>query len=411
MRIIALLFLSFGVLTVSKALAQQLYSISGTVKDNKGETLPGANVLLSGYQKGAVADNQGKYTIAQLKPGNYDILVQMIGFLPANANVIVNDKSVVVNITMKESVNQLKEVVIRTDPYRKQRLEIFKANFIGTSPNAAKSKIINPHVIRFDYDRDTRTLNASADEFIIVENKALGYRIKYLLKYFEKNDKLNLVMYYGYPSFEDLATSKSKQRQYKRTRDEAYLGSPQHFFTSLFDNTSNPSGFIINKMQSKPNPKKLPDSVLDEKIKLFSQIAVRGASITANSRDSLAHYNRIKREPDSIDVLSRAGVLTDTLVKREVNNLKWINFTDKLYVIYTAEKEPKEYSKQSSYKVNRPLDLASSQVSIIHQLKTPIAFYQNGLVFDPSSLLFEGYWGYEKVADMVPMDYFTSTSP
>jgi len=407
MKIITLLFLSFGVLTASKALAQQLYSISGTVKDNKGETLPGANVLLSGYQKGAVADNQGKYTIAQLKPGNYDILVQMIGFLPANANAIVNNKSVVVDITMKESVNQLKEVVIRTDPYRKQRLEIFKANFIGTSPNAAKSKIINPHVIRFDYDRDTRTLNASADEFIIVENKALGYRIKYLLKYFEKNDKLNLVMYYGYPSFEDLATSKSKQRQYKRTRDEAYLGSPQHFFTTLFDNTSGPGGFIINKMQSKPNPKKLPDSVLDEKIKLFSQIAVRGASITANSRDSLAYYNRIKREPDSVDVLNRAAVLADTLVKREVNNLKWINFTDKLYVIYTAEKEPKEYSKQSSYKVSRPLDLASSQVSIIHQLKTPIAFYQNGLVFDPSSLLFEGYWGYEKVADMVPMDYIS----
>jgi hypothetical protein len=297
--------------------------------------------------------------------------------------------------------------VIRTDPYRKQRLEIFKANFIGTSPNATKSKIINPDVIRFDYDQDTRILNASADEFIIVENKALGYRIKYLLKYFEKNDKLNLVMYYGYPSFEDLATSKSKQRQYKHTRDEAYLGSPQHFFTTLFDNTSKPSGFIINKMQGKPNPKKLPDSVLDEKIKLFSQIAVRGASITANTRDSLAYYNRIKREPDSIDVLNRAEVLTDTLVKREVSNLKWINFTDKLYVIYTAEKEPKEYSKQPSYKVNRPLDLASSQVSIIHQLKTPIAFYQNGLVFDPSSLLFEGYWGYEKVADMVPMDYIS----
>jgi hypothetical protein len=407
MRIIVLLFLSFGVLTALKAPAQQLYSISGTIKDNKGETLPGANVLLSGYQKGAVADNQGKYTITQLKPGNYDILVQMIGFQPANANVVVNDKSVVVDIIMKESVNQLKEVVIRTDPYRKQRLEIFKANFIGTSPNAAKSKIINPDVIRFDYDRDTRTLNASADEFIIVENNALGYRIKYLLKYFEKNDRLNLVMYYGYPSFEDLATSKSKQRQYKHTRDEAYLGSPQHFFTTLFDNTSKPSGFIINKMQGRPNPKKLPDSVLDEKIKLFSQIAVRGASITANTRDSLAYYNRIKREPDSIDLLDRAEVSTDTLVKREVSNLKWINFTDKLYVIYTAEKEPKEYSKQSSYKVNRPLDLASSQVSIIHQLKTPIAFYQNGLVFDPSSLLFEGYWGYEKVADMVPMDYIS----
>jgi hypothetical protein len=411
MRTIITLFLSIAILTGSNASARQLYSISGTVKDSKGETLPGANVLLSGYQKGAVANNQGKYTISELKPGNYDVLVQMIGFLPANVNVIVNDKSIVTDITMKESINQLKEVVIRTDPYRQQRLQIFKDSFIGTSPNAAKSEIINPNVIRFDYDDETHTLQASADEFIIVENKALGYRVKYLLKYFERNDRMNLVMFYGYPSFEDLATSKTKQRQYKLKRDEAYLGSPQHFFATLFSNTSKSSGFIINKMLRKPNPTKLPDSILDEKIKLFSQIAVRGASLSANSKDSLAYYSRIKRAPDSVDVLSRTEVSTDTLVKREVSNLRWINFRDKLYIIYTAEKESKAYSKQSAYKVSRPMDLASSQVSIIHQLKTPIAFYQNGLVFDPSSLLFEGYWGYEKVSDMVPMDYFTSTSP
>jgi hypothetical protein len=61
MRIITALFLSFGVLTGSDVLAQQLYVISGTVKDNKGETLPGANVLLSGYQKGAAGDLQGKF--------------------------------------------------------------------------------------------------------------------------------------------------------------------------------------------------------------------------------------------------------------------------------------------------------------------------------------------------------------
>jgi len=404
-KITVLLFLLLIASTSRVSAFQATYAISGVIKDQKGETLPGANILLSGYQKGAVADNQGKFMINGLDPGNYDVLVQMIGYLPGNVNVIINDKSVTVDIVMTENIRQLKEVVIRADPNREHYLQLFKASFIGTSPNAEKCELKNPDVIWFDYAPETGALKATADEFILIENKALGYRIKYLLKYFEENEGMGLVIYYGYPSFEDMATSNAKKRRYRTKRNEAYFGSPQHFFSALFNDAAQVNGFIINKMQSKPNPKKLPDSVLDAKIKQFSYPTGRGASLVKGSGDSLRYYQQNKRLPDSVDILSRAEVQTDTLVKKEVSNLRWINFTDQLYVVYTREKESRAYSEQSGYKVKRPLDLASSQVSIVHQMKTPIAFYQNGLVFDPSSLLYEGYWGYEKVADMVPVDY------
>ena len=35
----------------------------------------------------------------------------------------------------------------------------------------------------------------------------------------------------------------------------------------------------------------------------------------------------------------------------------------------------------------------------------PVRFYENGGILDSRSMLFEGFWAYEKVADMVPMDY------
>ncbi|HKG04807.1 MAG TPA: carboxypeptidase-like regulatory domain-containing protein [Pedobacter sp.] len=406
MKLIFLIFLALMLTAASKGYAfQDSYGISGVVKDKKGETLPGANVLLSGYQKGAVADNDGKFVITALRPGNYDVLVQMMGYLPASINVIVDDKSVVVDIVMTENARLLKEVVIRPDANRERYLKAFKESFVGTSPNAQKTKILNPNVIRFEYDSEALTLQATADEFIILENKELGYKIKYLLKYFEKDDRLNLIRYFGYPYFEDLASSKSKARQYKERRDLAYMGSAQHFFTSLFDNSAKSSGFMIYKMEAKPNPQKLPDSILDEKIQRFTQLTTRGAKLTTQPGDSLRYYKQMKSLPDTIDILNRNEVLTDTLVKQEVSNLRWMNYRDKLYIVYSLEKESKAYSEQRGYKIRRPHDLAQSQVSIVRQHKPLIAFYENGMVFDPSALLFEGYWGYEKVADMVPMDY------
>ena len=384
---------------------QTSFTISGMIKDKKGQALPGANVLLSGYQIGAVANNEGKYLISNLKPGNYVVLVQIMGYLPASVNVIINGKSVVTDILLTENTRQLKEVVIRPDPNRSQYLQIFKESFIGTSPNAQETKIINPSVIRFDYDAESRILQASADEFIILENKVLGYRIKYLLKYFKKDDRLNLISYSGNPSFEDLAKSDSKARKYKEKREEAYYGSSQHFLTTLFNNTSREEGFSIYKVEKIRNPNKLPDSVLDNRIKFYSQLASRGIRVVSNGGDSLKYFSHMKLSPDTIENLNMIEVNTDTLVKKEVNNLRWMNYRDKLYVIYSGEKQSMAYSWQTSYKVSRPPHLKDEQVSIIHQPKSPIAFYQYGIAFDPGALLFEGYWGYEKVADMVPVDY------
>jgi hypothetical protein len=403
-RFFRILFLTIAMMPCGAYAFQTVYTISGIVKDKKGETLPGANVLLSGYQTGAVANNEGGYLITNLRPGNYDVLVQMMGYLPASINVIISDKSVVADIVLTENTRQLKEVVIRPDPNRSAYLQIFKESFIGTSPVAEKTKIINPNVIRFDYDDESRSLKASADEFIVLENKVLGYRIKYLLKYFEKDDRLGLIRYFGYPSFEDMVKSKPKARQIKEKRDEAYYGSSQHFLTALFNNTSIKEGFNIYKMEKIRNPGKLPDSMLDKKISYFTQAARRGI-IIYHGEDSLKYYSRMKLKPDTIENLNRTEVNTDTLVKKEVNSLRWMNYEHKLYVVYSGEKASKAYKKQSSYKVSRPSDLKDKQISIVHQLKTPVAFYQYGIAFDPGALLFEGYWGYEKVADMVPIDY------
>src|SRR5690606_19390011 len=98
------------------------------------------------------------------------------------------------------------------DPYRSKRLKVFKDTFIGTSENAKDCKLINPEVLQLDYDAENRILKVKADEFIVVENKALGYRIKYLLKYYEKDEENNVVVFYGYPYFEEMEENVKKRK-------------------------------------------------------------------------------------------------------------------------------------------------------------------------------------------------------
>ncbi|MCY1537456.1 hypothetical protein D9M68_729510 [compost metagenome] len=81
-----------------------------------------------------------------------------------------------------------------------------------------------------------------------------------------------------------------------------------------------------------------------------------------------------------------------------------MQFENALYVVYKNEKEDWVYNA-SGLKVYRPKDLKDDQISIFSLTGPMVRFYPNGAVFDPRSTLYSGYWAYEKVADMVPMDY------
>ncbi|RZL55855.1 MAG: carboxypeptidase-like regulatory domain-containing protein [Pedobacter sp.] len=85
----AFLFLLFWVFTMS-AFSQGTFSISGKVRDNGG-VLPGAGVYLSGYKIATVVDNNGNFSLPNLKPGSYDLLVQMVGYLPFSKSVIISE--------------------------------------------------------------------------------------------------------------------------------------------------------------------------------------------------------------------------------------------------------------------------------------------------------------------------------
>lgn len=387
-----------------KTFAQDGYVISGTVKD-KQEALPGAAIYISGYKITTVTNGDGKFSLPKLAPGNYNILVQMIGYTPYSKNIIISNQPVQVTITLIENTTLLKEVVIKPDPNRLYYFSLFKDYFIGKTPNSAACKILNPDVLNFNDDKEAGKLTITANDFLIIENLALGYKLKYLLKNFEYDYQSKIVFYAGYPYFEELNGNRAKKKKWLKNREIAYNGSTQHFFKSLYDNTITENGFIINKLDTIPNRIRKPDSLINANIKRLTA-GQQGLinTLTFNGNDSLSYWLKQRSKPKTLNTINRGNVLIDTLVKKLNNDLKMMQFKDALYVIYKNEMESSAYAT-SGLKQNRPPDIGNYQISVIHLHKPTISFYSNGGIYDPKSCIYSGYWSYEKIADMVPMDY------
>ena len=70
----------------------RLITISGTIVDEKGETIIGASVAVQGTTLGTITNADGEYSLANV-PENSQIIISFIGYqsisLPANAKALV----------------------------------------------------------------------------------------------------------------------------------------------------------------------------------------------------------------------------------------------------------------------------------------------------------------------------------
>lgn len=82
-------------------------TITGTVTDNSGVSIPGVNILVKGTTKGTQTDFDGHYTIKAM-PGN----VLVFSFLGFKTEQIPVGDSKVINLIMNEDAAQLDEVVV-----------------------------------------------------------------------------------------------------------------------------------------------------------------------------------------------------------------------------------------------------------------------------------------------------------
>ncbi len=102
------LFLAFFGLLISFSLVAQNHSVSGTVKDSKGESLIGVSVVVKGSTSGTITDLNGRYNLPTV--ALKDVLV--FSYVGYKEKEIVAAKQNVINVTLIEDNRLLDEVIV-----------------------------------------------------------------------------------------------------------------------------------------------------------------------------------------------------------------------------------------------------------------------------------------------------------
>lgn len=87
---------------------QQTHSLSGTVVDEKGEPVIGANVSIKGTTQGTITDIDGQFSLENVN-AKATLLISYIGYLPQE--IVAGNKSIF-HVILKEDTQKLEEVIV-----------------------------------------------------------------------------------------------------------------------------------------------------------------------------------------------------------------------------------------------------------------------------------------------------------
>ena len=359
MKNIFLLLISFFFATT---IFSQTYTISGKVID-KNTRLPlyGASVFAQNTTFGVATDNEGNFKL-KLPYGGYELIVTFTGYETENMRInsaTADDKNLVIEVTPKEKSMQEVSIVASNeveDGWQKYG-QFFIENFIGKSEFSQQTVIKNPEVLKFYFSKKRNRLKVLASEPLLVENFALGYNIKFAIDSFTYEYENNTAQFIGYPLFEEMQGTAEKGTVWMQNRNKAYSGSLLHFMRSLYNRTLADDGFEVQFLVKKNEQE--------------TTVPVKNPYLALNylKDDSTSTVQFRPNQPDMI-------------------------------VIYTKAKPAQAYL---DFDPKAKKDFQVSTLSVARG--ESIVIEQNGYFFEQTDITTNGYWGFEKVGDMLPYDY------
>jgi hypothetical protein len=355
------------------------FAVSGTIIDSSSrEPLPSASVFCQNTTQGTYTNKQGEFSLS-LKSGGYDLIITYTGYQTQTIRVSETSK---LDILMIKEEKSLGEVVLKTTNEVANGWEkygdFFIKNFIGATPNAAQTVLLNPEVLKFYYFKRSNKLKVLATDALQIANKALGYNLRYQLDSFVYYYNTNINSYRGYCLYKDMNGNDSVKRIWSKARSKAYYGSKLHFMRSYYDSTLLEDGWTIDLLD-------------DRNDKNFIRIT--------NVYDS-SYYNLITYTRDSI-TYTRDSIRIDTVVHKVLTGSVDVEiyYPRKIRISYTEKRPEPEYLKQFGLPKN-----VGNQISYI-DLKDGIAIKENGYYYDQRDWINQGYWSWKNVADLLPYDY------
>ncbi|HET6766909.1 MAG TPA: DUF5686 family protein, partial [Chitinophagaceae bacterium] len=88
-------------------------TVSGIVKDDKGNPMPNASVYIKDRTGGTACNSEGRYFL-NLSPGNYTLICQHVGYKREVKNITVADKDITVDFVIGLIDFTMEEVIVRS---------------------------------------------------------------------------------------------------------------------------------------------------------------------------------------------------------------------------------------------------------------------------------------------------------
>ena len=350
-------------ITVSAIAQASEYTITGKVLDATSKLpLQGASVFAQNTTIGTATDAQGNFTL-RLQNGGYDLIITFTGYQTATRRITTadaQDKNIVVEVKQKDKA--LEDVVITSSNEVKDGLvkygDFFVENFIGKTPNSSQCIIKNKEALKFYFSKKKNRLKVLSALPLEIENLALGYKLKYTLDSFTHEYGTLLSTYSGYPLFEELKPVNDAQKAlWQNNRLKAYYGSMLHFMRSVQNKTLKEEGFEIQFVTS-------------------SQDKETAVPVT----DFYGALNYTKNDSTHLLEITPNQQNLAVLYKKQA--------PDPLYISQTED-----VAREFQLSV---LTIAEGQA---------IDIEQNGYYYDQNDIVINGYWTWQKVADVLPYNF------
>jgi hypothetical protein len=287
--------------------------IKGTIFDNKTkEVIYSASVYINGTSVGTLSDQNGNFKLDISKYRSMPLTVSAIGYYSGTFKEFSAGKPLLIYLNPKTF--ELNEVVVKARSHpleRRESLTTFRSEFLGTTSNSLQCKIINEEDIRFKYTSDKDTLKAFAIKPLLIENKALGYKLTYFLDKFEYYPLRKSFFYSGNIIFqEDSTMDETRKQLIEKKRKFTYLGSRMHFFRSLWINDLNANGFTVRNTAD--------ETIGYNKIVYKQNIHTKYLSYHTNL--SIAYYSK---QPTSFILLKKDKVYFDATGYFDPSLISW----------------------------------------------------------------------------------------
>lgn len=373
-------------------------TLSGTVRDSLTQRpLPQASVFILNTTLCTTTDEQGRYVLHGVPVGGYMLAARYLGYKMRQQFVVAATAPLTADLQLVPSPQALGEVVVHTKPAPPEQLELFKQLFLGASSLSRRCKLRNPAVLAIRYEPVKHRLEATATDVLEVDNLALGYRLSFYNLTF-RADIEDVTVYattQAQVRFQELTGSPTQERHWAEHRAQAYRGSMLHFLRAAYTGQMLTQGFQLQRLQRLPNRRwATADSTVRARQTAGEQLAL--ASLPAATW-------RYLLEPHTISVLHPAQLPADSVRQVDAQGQVQLRFRDYLAVSYGPEPIDANYRLPGTITGHRHYLLQESVLGL--RQPSGIQLSANGVLAQPLDLPAEGYWGFEKIGELLPLDY------